>query len=96
MLPPILSHVFTVGSNAFGRTVQGCWLPTTFAFSPFTFPIVRRLVPSGSERTIPILTNSDWKQRFPIDRTTETGDDSALLPRIFQHSERTSEIAERV
>jgi len=52
MLLASLSDVFIVGSNAFGPTMQGCWLPTPFTSFPFTSPPVRRRVPSGSERAI--------------------------------------------
>jgi len=54
-----LSDVFIVGSNGFGPTVQGCWLPTPFASFPFTSPPVRRRVPSGSERAIAESTDFD-------------------------------------
>ena len=52
MLLASLLHVFIVGSNAFGRTVQGCWLHTPFASFPFTSHPVRRLVLSGSDCAI--------------------------------------------
>ena len=38
-------------------TVQDCWLPTPFAYFPFTSPPVRHRVPSDSERAIPRLAN---------------------------------------
>ena len=38
-------------------TVQDCWLPTPFAYYPFTSPPVRRRVPSDSERAILDLRN---------------------------------------
>ena len=56
MLLASLSDVFIVGSNGFGPTVQGCWLPTPFASFHFTSPPVRRRVPSGSERAILVKT----------------------------------------
>ena len=33
-------------------TVQDCWLPTPFAYFPFTSPPVRHRVPSDSERAV--------------------------------------------
>ena len=60
MLLASLSDVFIVGSNAFGPTMQGCWLPTPFASFPFTSPPVRRRVPSGSERAIQYGMYFSW------------------------------------
>ena len=37
-------------------TVQDCWLPTPFAYFPFTSPPVRHRVPSDSERAIMLDT----------------------------------------
>ena len=42
-------------------TVQDCWLPTPFAYFPFTSPPVRHRVPSDSERAIPLIpSNVVW------------------------------------
>ena len=54
MLLASLSDVFFVGSNAFG--LYGARLLATHSIRifPLHFPPVRRRVPSGSERAIPL------------------------------------------
>ena len=45
-------------------TVHDCWLPTPFAYFPFTSPPVRHRVPSDSERAIPQIKNLHSKTSY--------------------------------
>ena len=58
-------------------TVQDCWLPTPFAYFPFTSPPVRHRVPSDSERAIPTC------YQLPVEYTPRANLQSVTCNRLY-------------